>query len=85
MSTDKNAAQPAMHKLLILAIAAVVLSLVLLASVAIGTYKITMGDMFACLTRTCSDTMVNQIIGRIRLPRVLTGMLAGMHLSVAGV
>lgn len=61
----------------ILAITAVALA------VLIGVVDIPASDIFAVLTGHGSDT-ARSIILDIRLPRIVTGMLAGVHFAVAG-
>ncbi|MEW9122198.1 MAG: iron ABC transporter permease [Thermotaleaceae bacterium] len=53
-------------------------------SIMIGTMDFSYSQIWQGLWKASSDPLTNQIIHSIRLPRVLTGFLVGMHLSVAG-
>ncbi len=53
-------------------------------SVAVGTLSFSPIDVWNGLRGVSSEPLANQIIHNIRLPRVLTGLFAGMNLAVAG-
>ncbi|WP_143340914.1 FecCD family ABC transporter permease [Dethiosulfovibrio salsuginis] len=53
-------------------------------SVAVGTLSFSPMDVWEGLRGISSEPLVNQIIHNIRLPRVLTGLFAGMNLAVSG-
>jgi iron complex transport system permease protein len=66
----------------LLALVPAALAIVMLA-VFVGVVDVAPGDILALLTGAGSDE-VRLIIADLRLPRVLTGILAGIHFSVAG-
>ncbi|WP_151719469.1 FecCD family ABC transporter permease [Gemmobacter serpentinus] len=49
-----------------------------------GTIRIAPGQVLAALTGNAPDETVNRLIGRIRLPRMLTAALVGAALGMAG-
>lgn len=57
------------------------IGLLLLAS---GTVRLPPDQVLAGLTGRAEDPVVNRLIGRIRLPRLLTAMLVGAALGTAG-
>lgn len=52
--------------------------------VAVGTLKFSVGELWPALGAASPNLLANQIVHNVRLPRLLTGMLAGMNLAVAG-
>ncbi|WP_234807858.1 FecCD family ABC transporter permease [Mycolicibacterium bacteremicum] len=70
-------------RLLGLVVAAVVLAGVTSASILIGNFSVTVGDVFAAMSRPAT-TDLDRIIAHIRIPRTVTGLLAGTALGIAG-
>lgn len=54
-----------------------------LLSIVIGTHSVTLDDVVAAVTGTPS-TDVERVVRHVRIPRTLTGVLAGIALAVAG-
>ncbi len=68
-------------------IGAVLVLVVLLTGVLLlgsGTVHLTPGQVLAGLTGTAEDPVVNRLIARVRLPRLLTAALVGAALGMAG-
>lgn len=55
-----------------------------LLSIVIGTHSVTVGDVVAGVTGTPTND-VERVVRHVRVPRTLTGVLAGVTLAVAGV
>lgn len=71
------------RRLLILGCAAVLLLLVMAASLALGATAIPLADVWQALGQGCSEPAC-LIVREARLPRTLAGLLAGAALGVAG-
>lgn len=71
------------RKFLFLMSAAFLLLVLALASVALGAVSIPLEDVFSTLFMG-NDGLYNTIIWNIRLPRVMTGIVAGAALATAG-
>lgn len=70
-------------RLLGLAAALCVLAGVTLASILIGNFSVTIGDVVAAVTGS-PTTDLDRIVVHIRIPRTVTGLLAGTALGIAG-
>ncbi len=70
-------------RLLGLAVAAAGLVLACFASVVIGLFDVTAADVWSAATGTPQDD-VERIVRYVRIPRTVTGLLAGCALGVAG-
>ena len=57
---------------------------VCIAGVAAGTLSFGPAEIWSGLRGVSSEPLANQIIRNIRLPRILTGLFAGMNLAVSG-
>lgn len=68
----------------ILSIAVIILILTALCSVCIGSYPLSLEQIFQILTRNMQDTMESRIFWNLRLPRVIMGLSAGGALGLAG-
>ncbi|WP_116950232.1 FecCD family ABC transporter permease [Jiangella endophytica] len=66
-----------------LLLAAVVLVLVALGSVLIGTFSVTVADVAAAVSGP-PENDVERVVRHLRIPRVVTGLLAGAALGIAG-
>ncbi|WP_234788790.1 FecCD family ABC transporter permease [Mycolicibacterium iranicum] len=71
------------RRVLGLIVASVVLAAAVLASILIGNYSISVGDVIAAVSRP-PETDLDRIIQHIRIPRTVAGLLAGVALGVAG-
>lgn len=63
---------------------AVLLIILMLLSLCIGAYPLTLQDIPAILTGNASGSMAEQVFFRLRLPRTLMAVLAGAALSLTG-
>ncbi|MEM1250642.1 MAG: iron chelate uptake ABC transporter family permease subunit, partial [Acidobacteriota bacterium] len=63
----------------------VALTSMALFTLAYGQISLSLGETFAALTGSGSDTLARQIVLDIRLPRVVAAILAGGALGMAGV
>ncbi len=70
-------------KLLFITITILLLIFFILVGITFGSVRITIGDIFSVLFGQ-SNEVNSQIILNIRLPRVLSAVIAGMALSVSG-
>ncbi|MGE2832938.1 FecCD family ABC transporter permease [Mycobacterium sp. SMC-4] len=71
-------------RLLGLVVAAVALAAAVLASIVVGNYAIGVNDVLAALSGP-AETDVDRIVVHVRIPRTVTGVLAGTALGIAGV
>ncbi|MCW3471577.1 iron ABC transporter permease [Rhodococcus pyridinivorans] len=71
-------------RLLGLAVATAVLVAVTLGSVLLGTLPVGLSDVVGAVTGS-ADSDVERVVRYIRIPRTVTGLLAGMALGLAGV
>lgn len=71
-------------RLLGLVVAAVALAAAVLASILVGNYAIGVNDVLAAVSGP-AETDVDRIVRHVRIPRTVTGLLAGTALGVAGV
>lgn len=83
----KNAGeiQPLKKKMSILLAAFAALFIVCFFSIGMGSVEATPSEILAVLTGRIVDSTKVGIILNIRLPRIITGVIVGMNLSVAGV
>ena len=65
-------------------IAAAVLGLIIVYSISVGSYKIPVPEVISTLVMKNTASKVHDVIWNIRLPRILTAIIAGAGLSVAG-
>jgi iron complex transport system permease protein len=65
-------------------IAAVVLGLIIVYSISVGSYKIPVPEVVSTLFLRDTASKVHDVIWNIRIPRILTAIIAGAGLSVAG-
>ncbi len=72
-------------KIAVIGAALAVLFLTSVFSLYAGTVSVPWKDIAAYFTGGQTSYMTNHIIGRIRFPRILTGILVGMNIAVAGV
>ncbi len=72
------------RRIVTLAAACMVLVVIILHGIANGTLKFSFSQVVCVLVGLPEERLVAQIIGNVRLPRVLTGMLVGMNLAAAG-
>lgn len=64
--------------------AGLVLFVIILHGIASGTIEFSLSQVVRVLMRLPEERLAEQVIWNVRLPRVLTGMLVGMNLAVAG-
>ncbi len=72
------------HKLLILAVAFAFLVFAVIAGIMTGTIRYSFSDILNSITAETQRTVAERIIINIRIPRILTGVLVGINLSIAG-
>lgn len=75
------------HKVLFLVITTLVLVLVVGIAVTIGSYDMTVVDVYRIIAQGIlnqGDSTADLVVWNIRLPRVIMGLLAGMGLGVCG-
>ncbi|NMD44879.1 MAG: iron ABC transporter permease [Clostridiales bacterium] len=51
----------------------------------LGTIEFSVSEALKLIKGSVKDELINQVIVNVRLPRILTGVLVGMNLGVAGV
>ncbi|MCF4152185.1 iron ABC transporter permease [Dethiosulfovibrio sp. F2B] len=71
-------------KLAVICLCLAVVFMVCLIGVAAGTLSFDLGEIWRALSGASSNPLANRIVHNIRLPRILTALLAGMNLAVAG-
>lgn len=72
-------------KLLMIGLGLVILTLVSIASSMIGTVNFTVGEILNLFTGNSDEQLIGQIVYNVRIPRILTGLLVGLNLSISGV
>lgn len=73
------------RKMIIIGITFILLFVTMSLSIVTGTVHFSFWEFIACINGDISSGHIYQIINNIRIPRVITGMLVGMNLAVAGV
>jgi iron complex transport system permease protein len=58
--------------------------LILLISLCIGRYFISLENLFLAFRGKCADVKVNQVLFKVRLPRVLSAAVVGASLAISG-
>lgn len=71
------------HKRVVIGALALLVAVLLLVSLSIGSLALSPADIVAGLLGQAGD-QVNSVVQRIRLPRVLTAVVAGIALALAG-
>ena len=66
-------------------ISAILLILIAGFSTVLGTIEFSLEEFIALIKGNMKEELISQIILNVRLPRILTGVLVGMNLAVAGV
>jgi len=66
-------------------ISAILLILITGFSTVLGTIEFSLEEFIALIKGNMKEELISQIILNVRLPRILTGVLVGMNLAVAGV
>ena len=64
--------------------AALVLAALAVVSLFIGSYPLSVGEIFDILTGKLGDTMPVRVFWQLRLPRMCMGLISGLSLGVAG-
>ncbi len=72
-------------KAFIIISAFLLLTIISIACVFIGTVAFSLSDFLQILRGNVSDGYLYQIINNVRIPRIISGILVGMNLAVAGV
>ncbi|MCR5288816.1 MAG: iron ABC transporter permease [Treponema sp.] len=73
------------YRSLVLLIATGVLIFAILLGILIGTTRYSFGDLLSTIGEQHISTTAGRIIMNIRIPRILTGVLVGINLAIAGV
>lgn len=85
MTKNNIKAMPTSKKIIIIGAAFATLIIATLFSIGVGTVGCTLNDIFGCILGEITEGTTYQIISNIRIPRIITGVLVGMNLAVAGV
>lgn len=72
-------------KAFIIISAFLLLTIISIACVFIGTVAFSLSDFLQILNGSVTDGYLYQIITNVRIPRIISGILVGMNLAVAGV
>lgn len=62
----------------------ILVSLITIMSICIGSYPLSISDIFKILTEGVKDTIKARVFWNLRLPRVLMGLAAGAALGLSG-
>jgi len=81
---EQNYRRSIRRKFLFLAVCAVLLILLVLYSLSHGAATITAGESLQAVFSPDADSFVRAVIWKIRMPRILTALLAGAGLGLAG-
>jgi iron complex transport system permease protein len=73
------------YRLAFIFVSACALILIVFFSTMVGTIKFSAWEILELLKGNVEGELINQIIVNVRMPRILTGVLVGMNLAVAGV
>lgn len=73
------------YRLTLIFVSAIALIFVVLIGTMVGTIEFTLQEVLELLMGRSEDKLIHQVIINVRLPRILTGVLVGMNLGVAGV
>ncbi|SDY74356.1 FecCD family ABC transporter permease [Tindallia californiensis] len=84
MGKDKNSTSIHRFRLIRMVVAFAITILIVLYGISSGTIDFTWQQVWGVLRGSKTEGLAHQIIWNVRAPRVLTGMLAGMNLAVAG-
>jgi len=71
-------------KLLFGAVVAALLTAAILYAIAVGSYRLTIAEVVSILLMRDLDSTAHHVIWNIRLPRILTAIISGAGLSIAG-
>lgn len=72
-------------KIFIIISAFLLLTIISIVGVFIGTVTFSLSDFFQILNGSTTEGYLYQIITNVRIPRIISGILVGMNLAVAGV
>jgi iron complex transport system permease protein len=72
-------------KIIIIIVAFLLLTILSISCVFIGTVEVSLSDLLKILNGQVTDGYLYQIISNVRIPRIISGILVGMNLAVAGV
>lgn len=84
VKADKVLAKKHFNKILIILVSLVLLVYFSLFSIGLGSIKFSLMDILDCIRGQSENPLAQQIIYNIRIPRILTSILVGMNLAVAG-
>jgi iron complex transport system permease protein len=73
------------YRLAFIFISALALVLIIFSGTMLGTIEFSVSEALKLIKGSVKDELINQVIVNVRLPRILTGVLVGMNLGVAGV
>ncbi len=73
------------YRLAFIFISALALVLIIFSGTMLGTIEFSVSEVLKLIKGSVKDELINQVIVNVRLPRILTGVLVGMNLGVAGV
>lgn len=73
-----------LYRIKILLFSLMLLVGIVIISLIVGTINFSLKDIFNVLLRQSTNDLAHQIIFNVRLPRILTGVLTGVSLAVAG-
>ena len=84
MNSEQYLLRSLLQRLAIMVLFLVAIFIVAVISVAKGTINFESKEIFQAFFKASDNQLANQIIYNVRLPRILTGLLVGMNLAVAG-
>lgn len=73
-----------LYRVSVISLSAVAMLVIIMVSLMSGTVEFTFKETLDVLLRQSDYDLANKIISNVRLPRILTGLLVGMNLAVAG-
>jgi iron complex transport system permease protein len=73
------------YRLAFIFISALALVLIIFSGTMLGTIEFSVSEVLKLIKGSVKGELINQVIVNVRLPRILTGVLVGMNLGVAGV
>ena len=79
-----NSVQLSLKRIRVIVLAVIVLCLSVLLSLAVGTVRISAAEIMELIRGETIAGYRQHILMNIRLPRIVTGLLAGLNLSLAG-
>lgn len=85
MGKNQNLLEKKKYRITVIVAALVATIMVILYSLTMGTIKVPISEIVNLFRGYESDDLTKTIILNVRMPRILTGLLVGMNLAVAGV